>query len=316
MNELTKEQEAQLATVRKEYEDAFFTYQRTKIDPAICEKGVNFLYEKAGYKNPTVVYCTSPMDMQVKAKAEYKKEFKKEHDGDFTFNHYCCIGDHGWVSFYDFFTRIGETKDEDFNKYCEFVSSGVYSMLQFEDFCFVCPMPTLISRNADNVPHSAAGPAMQWGDGQGVYFWNGVKVDSRWIINPDSIDKEEILKEDNAEQRRVIREILGGETYYERTFGKDGLVLLDEDDDDQGFPMKLWETKEPDPIIRRKVQFVVVIDPSTGRTYDLYPPRQNSTNVWMAKADTFDNKKLTFRHGDLGLVDTSMPDLEKPLKET
>ena len=58
-----------------------------------------------------------------------------------------------------------------------------------------------------------------------------------------------------------------------------------------------------------------VTDPSTGRTYNLYPPSQNCTNVWDAKADTFQGERLTYRHGDVGLVKQGESH-EKPLIET
>ena len=63
------------------------------------------------------------------------------------------------------------------------------------------------------------------------------------------------------------------------------------------------------------IQVLEVTCPSTDRIYNIYPPSQNCNNVWEAKADTFNGEKLSYRHGDVGLVNLE-EDVEKPLIET
>jgi hypothetical protein len=101
------------------------------------------------------------------------------------------------------------------------------------------------------------------------------------------ISKEDILKEENSEKRRCLREIVGAKEYYNLISDGKGVVLLDEDTDNNGFPMRLYETTVEDELISRKVQFIEVVCPSTERVYNIYPPSQNCKNVWAAKADTF-----------------------------
>jgi hypothetical protein len=58
-----------------------------------------------------------------------------------------------------------------------------------------------------------------------------------------------------------------------------------------------------------------VVDPSTERVYNIYPPNQKCKNVWEAKASTFSNKPIKYRHGDVALLDVNKK-FEKPLIES
>jgi hypothetical protein len=79
--------------------------------------------------------------------------------------------------------------------------------------------------------------------------------------------------------------------------------------------MKLYVTTLEDSVINRKVQFIEVTCPSTKRVYNIYPPNQESTNVWDAKASTFDNAKGKYRHGDVMLKKVD-EDFDRPVQET
>jgi hypothetical protein len=129
------------------------------------------------------------------------------------------------------------------------------------------------------------------------------------------LTKDDILGTDNAELRRALMEILGAKRYYDIISDGKGLKLIDEDTDHQGFPMRLYETKKKDDISEKKVQFLEVVDPSTGRVYNIYPPKQNAKNVWDAKAQTFSDQKLFVRQGDVGLTRVGF-DEEMPVQET
>lgn len=65
--------------------------------------------------------------------------------------------------------------------------------------------------------------------------------------------------------------------------------------------MTLYQTKQPDLISNEKVQFLNCIDPSTGRSYDIYSPSQNCLTQWKAKKNTFSNENIVYRQGDVGL---------------
>lgn len=247
----------------------------------------------------------------IKKNKKNKKELNYEYVSD-----YGNIGDYGWVAFYDFFTEIGILKNENFNNFKKLLLSGIYDMIQLEDICIVSDMPVRISRNARNLLHCEDKSAIEFKDGYKEWYWNGVSVPQKLIETPELVTKEEILNEENAEVRRCYMEKLGAERYYD-ILG--GVVLIDEDTDEQGNLMKLFRSKDKDSVIDDYIYFLNVICPSTKRTYNLYPLVEDyedaKRNVWAAKASTFRNEKLFARHGDVGLVKQGV-ELDKPFIET
>lgn len=283
LESLTPEQEALMEVVKNFWLDRFFSCQN-RLDREKATEYINWLYELSGFKKPQIIFCDSPMACQEEV---FKlKGGKREPE---QFSAYGNVWDYGWVSFYDFFTRIGIINDDNFNKYKDMLLTNIYDMIQLEDYCIVSDMPTLIKREAvQNRLHCADGPAVQFADGYSQYYWMQVNVPEEWIMNPDSITAETIHNESNAEKRRCLMEILGAESYYEKL---GGVVVVDEDVDAYDKPMKLLRSKEIDPIINDYVYFLSVVDTSTDRVYNLYPNVRDfpkaKENVWSAKASTF-----------------------------
>ena len=311
IEKLTPEQEQLMYEVRDEWLDRMFKPKRINRESAM--KSIHWLYELANYKKPVVVFLDSPMACQIAA--NMLKDIKGSQVGSQvwsqvwsqgleyeTFAYRGTIYDYDIISFYDFFERIGLIKQEGFEEWKQLVKENIFFSIQLENVCICSEMPTKIHRNNNLRLHSEDSYAIEWADGYGIYCWNGLAVDERFIKQPETLDREYILGEDNAEKRRCIMERLGGSEYYNRIYGKDGLVVVDEDTDGQGNPMRLLQTAEKDPVCNEIVQILEVIDPSTGRMYNLYPLRHDCTNVWDAKASTFNDEKLYVRHGDVGLT--------------
>ena len=325
LEKLTPEQEEKMVEVKNFWLNYIFSCKNS-IDKPKIKDGVKWIYELANKKEPVMVYVESPFGCQLAI--TYLKEVINQKPELFTrdsvsasvwasvrasvwdskieynnFASYGSISDYGWVSFYDFFTQIGVINNEKFNQFKDIILSGVYDMVQLEGFCIVSNLPDKINRDNNSNLHSSNGSAIHFRDGYELFFWHGVNVIERWIKEPQTISKDEILKEGNTEKRRVLREILGAKKYYDIISDGKGLILLDEDTDDMGFPMKLYETTINDDLINKKIQFIEVVCPSTERVYNIYPPSQNCKNVWEAKADTFNKKGLKYRHGDVGIID-------------
>ena len=123
--------------------------------------------------------------------------------------------------------------------------------------------------------HCENGSAIKWADGYELHYWKGTCVPKRWIESPETITKEEILSEKNAEKRRCLRDIIGADKYFDLM---GGVNIIDEDKDENGFMMQLFETKKNDEIINKKIQFLQVVCPSTERKYILYPPDRRVPN--------------------------------------
>jgi len=211
-----------------------------------------------------------------------------------SFCSYGSISDYGWVSFHDFFMQIGVTNHSGFKEFKSLLQSGIYDTIQLNGFCIVSNMPDNIKRNGRGRLHNENGSAIHFRDGYELYYWNGLCVPKSWIMDKDSITKDTIVSESNAEKRRCLREIIGAKKYYDLITDGHGLDLLDEDTDKQGNLMRLYQTKKPDSLLNKKVQFIECVCPSTMRVYNIYPPRQKSKNVWEAKADTFGKTQKEF----------------------
>jgi hypothetical protein len=253
------------------------------------------------------------VEASVRASVEASVRASVEDNKFEQFSSYGNIGDYGWISFYDFFTEIDIINNDKFNQFKKLLLSGIYDMIQLNGFCIVSNMPNKIKRNNQEKLHCENDSAISWRDGYELFFWNGVNVPKQLIKNPETITKENIISLSNAEIRRCYMEKLGAKRYYEIAYG--GVKILDEDIDDCGNKMVLYESKEFDIIINKKVQFLECICPSTKRVYNIFTPHQDSINVWQAKADTFNKEKIEVRHGDVGLLNLNK-EYNKPSFET
>ena len=122
------------------------------------------------------------------------------------------------------------------------------------------------------------------------------------------IDKEFVKEVTNLESLRILRDKIGLQKYLSLFDAK----LIAEEKDLQGNLMKLYRYNE------KEIQVIIleVICPSTGRMYHLYPPNQNAITCIEAKKSTFENKNLTYRQGDVGLVNLNDLQIAYPLSET
>ena len=198
---------------------------------------------------------------------------------------YGNIWDYGWVSFYDFFTRIGVIDFDLFNKFVFFLKSGVYGMLTFEKVCIVSDMPTRITRNEKNQMHNESEFAIEWADGYGQYWYNGVAVTEKIIKTPEKLTKKDWMKESNTEVRRIIQERMG-----ERFIKAIGSKVID-----RGTKADLVEVQlkdDPDKVAR----YIHVQDSSTKRKYYLRVPptidKADEAWCWGLGLDVSDISKI------------------------
>jgi hypothetical protein len=225
-------------------------------------------------------------------------------------SYYGNLSDYGWTCFYDFINNelIHDYKLELWNKWKLLINSNIYDMIQLNGLCIAIAMPCTVNINERKRLHSENSPAVEWKDGYKVYSWNGMIVPEKWIMDKKSITKNDIISETNAEKRRCLQEILG-----KRFAELLGIEIIDSDIDGQGFPMNLYKTIEIDSVANKYIYYLQVICPSTKREYFLCVP--DSKNVWEAKAWTFKNNKIQFRHGDIGLLNIKK-EFDRPVCES
>ncbi len=120
--------------------------------------------------------------------------------------------------------------------------------------------PVILERDEQGRLHCAAGRCVQYPDGWGFYAWHGVRVPERLILHPESIAKEDWLRERDLELRRVMQERMPD---FVQAIG--GCRI------DQGHYADLYEVSIlPDP--ERVAHYVHVRDSSTRREYYLRVP--------------------------------------------
>ncbi len=181
-----------------------------------------------------------------------------------------CWGDMDWLGYYDICKCAWQSNIELDTPYLDFLKLGGFQLIAFENYCLVILRPTAISRNENLALHAEEGPAVSWGDGSGLYFWNGVEVPGKLIETPELVTQSEILDEHNAEKRRCYQEILGSERFGNLL----GLEAIDTKLDQFENEIILFRTRERDKLVGDHIYFAKVICPSTRRAYFLcVPPR-------------------------------------------
>ena len=228
--ELTKEEEALKLIVRDEWINLALKENLKGINEEIFTKGINWLYTKyLSLPNPQIVYCDGLLSALIKITLvkDYDKEiedynpqmlqdfYDNKLDKKFIENikenynlksTYCGWSNFGWVSFYDYFTRIGIIDNDDFNKYKDIIQSNVFECFEFENVVFAIQPPSVIIKNDNDQLHNTSGPALEFLDGTKFYFINGREFDSELITQ--GFTKERFLKEENEDVRGAMFEII------------------------------------------------------------------------------------------------------------
>ena len=177
----------------------------------------------------------------------------------FYFSTYGNIWDFGWLSFYDFFARIGiKHKVKAFAAFRTLMQSGLYDMIQLDGACIVSEMPTEIHRDNRGRLHNVEGPAIKFGDGYEMYSLFGVRLDKEIHakICSGSMCIKDIFAIENIEQRMVALKMRGAEKILEESKAQ----LLDS----SARGNQLYILKE---VFSVPAYFLKYKDPSTDRVY-------------------------------------------------
>ena len=211
LNELNKEQEALIEPIATEYIDDAHCGD-TRIDQRCAAACLAKIYALVELKAPEVIFLAGPLD----AIEFCKEELKQDVD---TIDWFGIGYDSGWVSFFDYFQRIGilEREDEEFNSIKEFLRSGVWGTIMFENLVVCIARPNTVKVDDKGNLHCEDGPAILFDDGYGEYLWHGAWVNEQIIMKPETLTANEIASEKNSEVSRAIAERLGWDEYLKRT---------------------------------------------------------------------------------------------------
>ncbi len=155
--------------------------------------------------------------------------------------------------------------------FLELKEAGLGYFAEQDGKLYCCPNP-IIRLNKKLQYHSNTRSAIEWKDGLKMYYYNGVSVNEKIILYPETLTKKDWMNEENAEVRRVIQEVMG-----ERFVKEIGAKEIH-----KGKLAKLYEIKlknDPEKVAR----YVKVKDTFTPRYYYLrVPPTINNADEGVA----------------------------------
>jgi len=312
---LTKKEEQLTDVVREEWLNLAFNENTKGINTKLYETGIEWLYKRfLNLPKPEIVYCDGLIEAVIKI--TLVKDFNKEiSDYDpkmiedynnntlpkdfmtkFKENYnlkstYCGWSNFGWVSFYDYFTRIKVINHDDFNNYIQIIKSNVFESFEFENVVFAVQPPSVININDSGQLHNTSGCALSFNDGSEFYFINGREIDKK-LVNGD-FTKEDFLNETNEDTRGAMFEIIESrdegsmmEFLEAYEYGRDEITHTNGDVE----TLILYRTKETFPELKDingdsdvPLCWLKLVCPSTGQNYLISTDSTFKTPIEAAK---------------------------------
>ena len=131
----------------------------------------------------------------------------------------------------------------------------------FEGAVILTERPSVLNRDNEGRLHCESGPATIYEDGWGVWAIHGVRVSEEIVMNPESITVEQILKEENAEVRRVMCERMVWDVFIDKA----GLTMVDECDDPGNSPNKVRLYDTPEQVLGVPIRLMLVTNATPER---------------------------------------------------
>jgi hypothetical protein len=164
----------------------------------------------------------------------------------------------------------------------------------------VAERPTHLLRDDQGRLHATDRPAVVWPDGWGVYAWHGTRVPADVIKQPQSITADRVVKEANAEVRRVMLERLGHNRFIADLGAlpvhadRFGTLYRVELPDDEPLVMVSLVNSTPEPDGADRAALVQGPDGSWAKRYWLRVP-PDITTAHAAVAWTFNKRPAEYQ---------------------
>jgi len=138
---------------------------------------------------------------------QVRSQVESQETKYYEISYYGDVWSYGWVSFYDFFNRIGIVSHKLFDEFVKKLKANIIYMIQLSGVCIISRMPTHIDRDENGRPHSMERPAIEFKDGYSQHYVGGVFFNPELFNNAFidcSLTAKDILNITNAEQRVVL----------------------------------------------------------------------------------------------------------------
>ena len=202
--------------VRSEVESKVWSEVESKVWSEVESKVESEVESKVWSKVRSEV--ESKVWSKVESKVWSEVESKDRHAFNSTLAQWSFAGlsDAGWLSFYDYFSRIGVIHNETLHKLIKAARSGMNLAAFCSDAVYVVKPPVFCNRDEEKRLHCTTGPALVYGDGFGVYCVHGVSFSKedfdKHVLGSSSA--KEVLALSNVEQRAAIIEHRGINYFY------------------------------------------------------------------------------------------------------
>jgi hypothetical protein len=217
LEKLSKKQEELLLINRDKYIKKFLNSDEIDLEKA--RNVISYLYSNIKLPMPEIIISSNPMQMQIDAnKLKGNEEFEYIQPSWYLGIWYASF--YTYTETYFDLGVLNETNSGEYLKIRDNIDSNIYSALELNTTCFICPKPIRITKNTSNVLNSTETKAIEWADGWGLYYVNGLNI-SELLFNQlknKEYSFEMFSKEDNEEIKSVVlyfyQEAFGGEFLF------------------------------------------------------------------------------------------------------
>lgn len=228
--ELTQTETKLMSVVRDEWINHAMT-RKGVIDEKAFEEGIEWLYrELLNLPKPKIVYfdswlsCVLTIGILKNLPASvgdsvWDSVWDSVGASFSEYSGYIGYGNYGWVSFYDYFSRIGILKNAKFDEYLKLTKSGVFEAYEYKGFVFAIKPPVTIKRDEQGRLHSTREHAVSFVDKSEYFFIHGVAMPwQTWdLLLAGSYTFSDFAKEKNEEIKSACL------SFIEETQGSEGL---------------------------------------------------------------------------------------------
>lgn len=179
--------DAQLNYLKLFAQNQIDIYLNGRTDEAIAEKHLKAVYKQLGKREPRIVWYDSPIAMVTSVENSVRDSVRNSVWNSVWNSVRDSVGDsvREWLyansnSFYKFFSEEFEHNAlYDYCRYSEQVNGGILSA----DVAHLVRKPIRLVRNADGRLHYDHDKAIEWADGTGFYYLNGVEFnEEQWRV--------------------------------------------------------------------------------------------------------------------------------------
>ena len=191
--------EAQKAFVEEYGQNQINIYLNGKTNKEIAEKHLKAVYKQLGKQDPKVTWYDSPEHLAKTVWASVGDSVRASVGDSVR-----AWLDSGWVSHYKFFSeQFEENALNDWCIYLEQVNGGILSDTEVH----LVRKPIRLVRNNEGRLHYDHGKAVEWEDGTGYYYLDGVELPEKIfnrVVNNETTADDMLSGELNSDQRAVV----------------------------------------------------------------------------------------------------------------